>query len=84
MRGRSLLVIGVVLLIAVLASSERVKITEQKPDALEQLIGNSFLSQFIPTKSTIDIKKFYVGSKVILLLYKKFQTRRSEVIFDLN
>lgn len=64
MLGRSLLVIGIVLLIAVLASGERAKITEQKPDALDQLLGNSFLRQFISTKSTIDIKKFSVGSKV--------------------
>ena len=74
MRGRSLLVINaIIVLVAALAAAERVNqsLTEKKPDALEQLIGNSYLNHFISTKSSIDIKKFSFGSKVIICLNTK-------------
>jgi hypothetical protein len=65
MRGRSLFLVGIVLLLAMLASGERAHITEEMPDTIERLIGNSYLHHFISTKSSIDINKFSVGSKVI-------------------
>jgi hypothetical protein len=63
MRGRSLFLVGIVLLLAMLASGERAHITEEMPDTIERLIGNSYLHHFISTKSSIDINKFSVGSK---------------------
>jgi len=67
MRSCSLLAIGAIFLLAI-AFGKHIPVTDEKPDALEQLIGNSYLRHFISTKSNVDINKFSIGSKVCIFL----------------